>query len=295
MKPLVSIRTATYNHEKYIAQCLEGILMQKTTFPFEIVIGDDCSTDKTLEIVRSYERRYPHIIRVLTSETNCGAAHNSLKIHRACRGKYMAFCEGDDYWIDPLKLQKQVDLMEAHPECSLCFHDTIILWEDKAQAPRYRFPKNQKNKLTIHDIIHYNAALPTNSVLVRSQALETLPEWRVNVFAGDFLVQLWSAHQGELWYIDEPMSVYRKHRGGMTMTIGRDYDYRIQNTIYLFNEFDKATGYQYTRDIQTALNTRIRFLKRRKKWGLWCYCFYPGKVIGKVAELTRVFKTKTKN
>jgi glycosyltransferase involved in cell wall biosynthesis len=127
--PLVSVRTLTYNHEKYIAQCLEGILMQRTNFPFEVVVGEDCSTDRTQEIVLAYEKKYPDKIRAITSERNVGAARNIVRVQQACQGKYHAFCEGDDYWIDPLKLQKQVDFMEAHPDVSLCFHNVFVVKE----------------------------------------------------------------------------------------------------------------------------------------------------------------------
>lgn len=108
-KPFVSVKTITYNHEKFIAQCIEGIMMQKTNFAFEYIIGEDCSTDSTMEIVQEYARRYPDVIRIITAEKNVGAVENDNRTDRACRGKYVAFCEGDDFWTDPYKLQKQVD------------------------------------------------------------------------------------------------------------------------------------------------------------------------------------------
>ena len=119
--PLVSVRMSTYNHEKFIAQAIEGVLMQKTNFLFELIIGEDCSTDRTREIVVDYANRYPEIIKPILHEKNVGSKLNGRACKAACRGKYIAICEGDDYWIDPLKLQKQVDFMESHPECSFCF------------------------------------------------------------------------------------------------------------------------------------------------------------------------------
>jgi glycosyltransferase involved in cell wall biosynthesis len=113
----------TYNHAPYIAQAIEGVLQQKTNFPFELVIGEDCSTDGTREIVFEYQKKHPDIIRVITSDENVGAKKNGLRVLKACQGKYIAFCEGDDYWHNPDKLQKQVDYMESHPECGMLFAD----------------------------------------------------------------------------------------------------------------------------------------------------------------------------
>jgi len=122
-KPLVSVKMITYNHAPYIAQAIEGILQQETNFPFELVIGEDCSTDGTREIVFEYRKKYPDIIRVITSEQNVGVTKNGYRVEKACRGKYIAYCEGDDYWHNPYKMQKQVDYLESHPECAMVHSD----------------------------------------------------------------------------------------------------------------------------------------------------------------------------
>jgi len=117
--PLVSVRTITYNHAPYIRQCIEGVLAQQTVFPFEYIIGEDCSTDGTREIVLEYGRRHPDRIRVITSEQNVGMRANGQRTRDACRGRYVAICEGDDCWHDPNKLQRQVDFLIRHPECGV--------------------------------------------------------------------------------------------------------------------------------------------------------------------------------
>lgn len=127
--PLVSVRCITYNHEPYIAQAIDGFLMQKTNFPFEVVIHDDASTDKTADIIREYEKKYPLIIKPIYQTENQYSKGNGAVtkvVNTKLKGKYIAFCEGDDYWIDENKLQVQFDFMEYHPECSLCVHNTII-------------------------------------------------------------------------------------------------------------------------------------------------------------------------
>ena len=117
--PLVSVHMITFNHEPYIARAIEGVLMQETDFPIELVIGEDCSTDGTREIVLEYQKKHLETIRVITSARNVGPNVNELRTDKACRGRYVAYCEGDDYWHHPLKLQKQVDYLESHPEVGL--------------------------------------------------------------------------------------------------------------------------------------------------------------------------------
>ena len=120
--PLVSVVTITYNHEPFIAKTIEGVLMQQVGFPIEYIIAEDCSTDGTRKICEEYAAKYPDLIRLIVSDMNVGPGENERRAYAAARGKYIAYCEGDDYWTDPLKLQKQFDFMEAHPEYSVCFH-----------------------------------------------------------------------------------------------------------------------------------------------------------------------------
>ena len=122
-EPLASVCMITYNHKPYIRQAIEGVLRQETDFPYELLIGEDCSTDGTREIVFDYQRQYPQIIRVITSDKNVGARKNSLRTRRACTGKYIAYCEGDDYWQRTDKLQHQIEYLETHPDCGLVYSD----------------------------------------------------------------------------------------------------------------------------------------------------------------------------
>lgn len=152
--PLVSICCVTYNHVQFIRKCLDGFLMQKTDFPIEILIHDDCSTDGTTEIIREYEAKYPELIFPLYEEENQYQQGKAAEIdfynYRRARGKYIAYCEGDDYWTDPLKLQKQVDFMEANPEYSVCFHDFQVydVRNERWSKPRY----NVNNSLLNGDV-----------------------------------------------------------------------------------------------------------------------------------------------
>ena len=122
MEVLLSVVTITYNHAPYIAKCIEGVLMQQVNFPMEFIIAEDCSTDDTRTVCEEYAERCPELIRLLPSERNLGTVDNERRAIAAAKGKYVAVCEGDDYWTDPLKLQRQVNFLESHPDYSVCFH-----------------------------------------------------------------------------------------------------------------------------------------------------------------------------
>ena len=128
--PSISVYMITFNQKEYIGRAIDSVLGQKTSFSFELVIGEDCSTDGTREIVLKYQKRYPDIIRVVTSKKNVGMHKNSVRTIEACRGKYIAFCEGDDYWHDLKKLQKQCQYLESHPECGLVHSDQNRFFEE---------------------------------------------------------------------------------------------------------------------------------------------------------------------
>lgn len=127
MPPLVSVKMITYNHAPFIKQAIEGVLQQRTDFPFELVIGEDRSTDGTHEIVLGYQKKHPDVVRVITSDKNVGMKKNGLRTFKACQGTYLAFCEGDDYWHDPRKLQKQAVHLQDHRECGLVYSSFDVL------------------------------------------------------------------------------------------------------------------------------------------------------------------------
>ena len=160
MTPLLSIVTITYNHESFIAKTVEGVLMQQVNFPIEFIIAEDCSTDGTRAICERYAQQYPELIRLITSDSNVGAVENERRAMLAACGKYIAFCEGDDYWTDPLKLQKQVDFLEAHPEYSVTFHRYKIYTQnsDTFKDDDCGFLFEEKNvegvDITMHQFLH---------------------------------------------------------------------------------------------------------------------------------------------
>jgi glycosyltransferase involved in cell wall biosynthesis len=274
--PLVSVKVYTYNHEKYIAQCLEGILMQRTNFPFEVIVGEDCSTDRTREIVIAYQEKYPDKIKTIFHSVNIGAGQNDLAVTQACKGKYQALCEGDDYWIDPLKLQKQADFMESHPDVSLCFHNALVI-NEKHAATRLFFESSLGEILEFDEI--YNVTLPTASLLFRSEMVAFLPEWRVNIWCGDLLLRLWCVHHGKFGYLDELMSVYRRlESGAVSQKQTQGHRAYFDDVYRTYQEFDIETGFTHTSLIKREIARLKEIQVRHRIHGRWYYLVKPNQI-----------------
>lgn len=288
-QPLVSVRVVTYNHERWIAQCLEGILMQRTAFPFEAVVGEDCSTDGTRAIVEDYARRFPDRVRARLHDTNLGAQMNSCRVRQACRGKYLAMIEGDDYWIDPLKLQRQADFLDAHPEVSLCFHNALIL-NERLAATRLFFEAPLKEILDFDDI--HAQSLPTASLMVRAEIPASQPEWMLNIRGGDRLFRLWCLHHGKAGYLDRIMSVYRRQAEGLD-SAGRHTGHQAyyDGILFTLREFDKATGFAHTDSIRREIK-RLRRDQLHLRLGPVYHLLRPGHGIVRLKEYAKWIRQK---
>ncbi|MBW8042187.1 MAG: glycosyltransferase [Planctomycetes bacterium] len=215
-EPVVSTFMVTYNHAPYIAQAIQGVLQQETKFPFELVIGEDCSTDGTREIVFDYQKSYPEIIRVVTSDKNIGARRNGIRTEKACRGKYIAYCEGDDYWHHPQKLQKQVDYLESHPECGLVHSDQDRYYERTGKKIRDFFRTTNNIPLENFNIFrgwgHYH--ILTCTVIVRKHLIDKIISdphiYRNDQYIGgsDIPLAIEVSMLSKIHYIDESLSTY---------------------------------------------------------------------------------------
>jgi len=289
--PLVSVRVVTYNHEKYIAQCLEGILMQRTNFPFEVIVGEDCSTDNTRKIVFDYQAKFPEKIRVITSEKNVGGMENAIRFQQACNGKYHALCEGDDYWIDPLKLQKQADFMEAHPEYSMCCHDALVVRDDKNATPRYYFDASIPDVIEIKDLLRLNLAIPTASMFARADAFASIPEWRKRILYGDLLLRLWCAHHGKIKKLTDTMSVYRVHPSSLMAHSLVNTSAHYELILEIYQKFDAETDYQYATMIKNAteaIEEEKNFKKIRQTLGKFYIFVKPNKAIERLRLMVAI-------
>lgn len=246
----VSVLIITYNHEKFIAQALDSALMQKTSFDYEIVIGEDCSSDQTRKIVRQYHQKYPDKIRVLLPAQNLGMLKNFVNTFRACKGQYIALLEGDDYWTAPDKLQKQADFLDSHLECSTCFHNVNVIYSSSSQKS-HPFHRNQLKKyFTLRDIVSKHF-IPTCSTMFRSGLFKDFPEWYYALSMGDWPLHVLNAEHGTAGYINELMGTYRVHEGGQWSLTGRITI--LKNTIHAATTIDQYLEHKF----HTNLNNLI--------------------------------------
>ena len=213
---LVGVCMITYNHQSYVGQAIESIMSQITNFDFELVIGEDHSTDNTRAICEKYAQLYPGKIRLLNSDRNYGMGGNFTRTLNECSSyKYVAICEGDDFWTDNNKLQKQVDFLENNPEFVICFSDIHIV--DELNSANAFLPAITKDVFTIEDIILSNMnIMPTPTLLFRNVLPESLPEFLKTALSGDLIIQLLLTDKGKAKYIDEKLAAYRNHAGGVT-------------------------------------------------------------------------------
>jgi glycosyltransferase involved in cell wall biosynthesis len=209
-RPKVSVVVPSYNHEKYIKDALDGFVMQQTDFAFEVLVADDCSTDKTPEIIRQYARKYPDIIKPILRKKNLGVLQNFVETMQQARGEFLALCEGDDYWTDPEKLQRQVTFMEKHPEYALSFHGVKVQVEG-GKEPDYVSPSKSEEPFTNYELVRRNF-IQTCSVMYRTQKYENIPQGMLPI---DWYLHLYHARFGKVGFIDRVMAVYRRHPNGI--------------------------------------------------------------------------------
>jgi glycosyltransferase involved in cell wall biosynthesis len=222
-KPLVSVVVPVFNYSKYLVDCIGGILMQEIDFPIEVIFGDDCSTDNSREIIREETSKNTDPLKSFVfcfHETNLGPKHfpgkyNWLHCLRTAKGEHIALCDGDDYWTDSKKLQKQIDLLRAHPEYAGVFHPADWFVEATGELIKRLYkPKAAPDYFTLGDIlIEKGNPIPTCSVLFKNR-IDELPQWYQEVDFGDYALDLINMKRGPYGYINEPMAVYREHPHG---------------------------------------------------------------------------------
>ena len=211
--PLLTVCIITYNQEPFIRMALDGAIMQKVDFPIEILIADDYSTDGTRAILQEYADKYPHLVTLLLQESNVGAAQNWLDLLAYPKSKYIAYLEGDDYWTDEFKLQKQVTFLESNPEYTICYHPVYELYDKELKLPVYnKFYENHTYEIS--DLAEFNF-ISSPSVVYRRTALKGLPDWILSAPLGDYVLHLLYAAEGKIYFMSDFMAVYRKHINGL--------------------------------------------------------------------------------
>lgn len=273
-KPLVSISCITYNHAPYIRQCIDGFLMQKTTFPFEILIHDDASPDGTADIIREYEKKYPLLIKPIYQTENQyskGISINETWNFPRAKGKYIALCEGDDYWIDENKLQMQVDFLERNPEYGMCYTKTKMFVQKKEKFSKKLFGKNVKD---FEDLLFNGNRIPTLTTVFKKDLLD------------NYLKDIYPQDKG--WLMgDYPMWLYFAHESKVKFLIGITTVYRVlENSASHSDDVEKSVAFEKSYwDIRDFFSKK--YLKKEFESFNECYLralFYISKKNRKLAK-----------
>lgn len=244
--PLVSVFMVTYNHEKYIRQCLQSVIDQKTKFKIEVVIGEDCSTDGTRLILKEFKEKYPEIIKPIYHDVNVGPSLNAYEfVFPNLKGKYVACLEGDDYWTDVYKLQKQVDFLEENAGYKIAASQSLIEIDGKIISNTNTFTNDT---FTLEDLL-IKSRFETASFIFRNEPIIIIPDWFITYGTDVDALVFWILKDGHKAYVmKEVMSVYRYHAGGATKQ--KNYQQKVDYYIGMLDRFNQSTNGKFDRSIK---------------------------------------------
>jgi glycosyltransferase involved in cell wall biosynthesis len=245
----VSVMMITYNHERFIAQAIDSVLAQRVNFDYEIVIGEDCSTDGTRAIILDFQRRHPRRIVPLLRDQNIGAMRNLESTLAACRGRYLALLEGDDYWTCDEKLQRQVDFLDSKPDCAICCHRVEFL-NETGSAYEDLLCCRPAGSYTIVDLLRENFVMTCSTVL-RRDLVPALPRWLLKMKLGDLPMFALAARHGTIELMDEVMAVYRVHSGGTWSSLPSIA--RLREGARMLKALDRHLEFNYTDTIREVI------------------------------------------
>lgn len=269
-KIMVSISCTVYNHEKYLRQCLDGFIMQKTNFKFEVLVHDDASTDGSADIIREYENKYPEIIKPIYQKEN--QYSQGIKIvwkyqYPRAKGKYIAICEGDDFWINPYKLQKQFDIMEKYDEVSLCVHN--VRYVNESGEPTDKFKPNpvgyekmvnscdSLKGLLLNNLVPYQTSSYFFRICFIKKIIDNIPLFISKCPVGDVAYLLYFSYCGNIYYLPYEMSCYRMFSVGSWTSRNSNNDRQVihkRKLIATLNYFNSFTRNEYDYEIKESIN-----------------------------------------
>jgi glycosyltransferase involved in cell wall biosynthesis len=251
---LVSVCIICYNQEHYISRALDSVLSQKGNYDLEIVVGDDCSTDQTRNILLAYQEKHPHTFTLILRDKNIGVFRNFTDSILSCNGSYVALLEGDDYWISEDKLQKQLVFMEENPDFSFCFHDYMLVNGSGEVLEEARTLPMLKHYYQ-EDLFEAGWIAKTATLFFRNHLIRDFPDWFFEIRSGaDFSLQLLLSQHGPAGYIPEKMSVYRRHEAGYSNSFRKRE--HLEMKIFRDKSYKKLFEKRNAR-IRKALNKRI--------------------------------------
>ncbi|MCC5919851.1 MAG: glycosyltransferase [Cyclobacteriaceae bacterium] len=266
-EPILTVQILTYNHEKYIRDCLEGIVMQQTNFEFVVYIREDFSTDKTRKVLLEFQKNYPHLFKLYLCNENLYSQGKSSGMSKDINSKYVALCEGDDYWIDPFKIQKQVDFLEKNKKYIAHFFNAEKLYEDGKKI-KYHSDLSTGKVPESKIFLMGGGIYPTASFMYRNVTINT-PEFMQKTKSGDRVLSLLLLEKGDFYFHSDVSSVYRIHSGGIYSSTrnekGKMSEFNIQNINLLVN-YNVYTNRKFSQEITKALSKEAREVIINSRW-----------------------------
>jgi glycosyltransferase involved in cell wall biosynthesis len=273
--PIISVCMITYNHENYIREAIEGVLMQECNFELELIIANDCSNDSTDAVIKDILQNHPKASRInyINNKVNLGMMLNFIQTLEHCKGKYIALCDGDDYWTHPLKLQQQIEFLENNKHYVLSFHDVKVFNTRKTGNNNHRMVGSfQNNDFETQDLLK-PWFIPTTSIVFRKLDEFHFPKWFSHTESGDIALLLLLSLEGKFKYLNKVMGVYRKHETGVS--INHTGYSKVFSMIHLYQNFNEYTNKKYENKLHEAMKSEIqghlpefhelRRLRRNKK------------------------------
>ncbi|EKN62793.1 glycosyltransferase [Schinkia azotoformans] len=255
----LSVLLVTYNHEKYIKEAMDSILLQQLDYDYEIVVADDCSTDDTLNIIKEYKKQYPDKIRILDGEKNLGITKNYKRGFNACKGEYIAVLEGDDYWTSPQKLNKQVNVLDNNKNCVLAFNRFTVMDVGTKRYNIQPWPSQEPFQLvTVTDLVRDNFIGNFSTCVYRADIIRKLDDSLFEFTVYDWMLNIVVAQFGLIAYVPEVMSVYRLHSSGTWSN--KNQVEKIQDTIKLIDEYNAYLNYVYNLEFTEHKNRLLQHL-----------------------------------
>lgn len=259
--PLVSVCMTTYNHEAYIAEAIEGVLAQQTAFAVELVLGEDCSTDATVEICRVYAAKYPDRVRLVAGGSNVGWRANYRRTFEACRGQYVAYCDGDDWWCNPQKLQMQVDMMLSNPSCGMCYTRAEDLYQATGRCEPYPREVRTEFRQLLCGTTIANCTTLARRELIESYYAEVRPEEHPEWLTEDWGMWLWVSLQSRIRMLDAVTAVHRRLPESVSHTPSHRKRIAFRDSVMGISLwFDERWG---------GGRNRFRILRERSSVALW--------------------------
>lgn len=259
-EPKVSILVLTYNHEKYIEDALGSVLRQQTTVPYEIIVAEDCSTDRTLEKVKAIAKRNPGLFRILHRERNMGICRNFADAYGQCLGEYVAILEGDDYWHHNHRLQRHVDILDRDKKCSFVFNNVRAVFED-GRVQDGLYPPHVRTRLRLRDFLADNF-VNCSSLTFRHRLISAFPKWFLALSYYDWPLHIFHLQHGHAIYLRDTLSTYRIHR--LSAWNGSDQETRLRGMIDIFHGLDEHFGYRYHSILRLNEKYRTLWLEREQ-------------------------------